>query len=424
VDVNPVDDAGRILRLAFDSAVLGRRTESLVWLPGAGGTGPLPVVYYLHGTVATTLPAPLRRTVDRAVARGHRVPFMLRTPTRPAVEPFTMRFDETQDLHRFLLVAPDAGMPPWCLACNWVDGVRGRGVAGEQFLYEELFPIVETKFGTRTDRGGRAVIGHSMGGGGALIQAFRHPDLFVFAGSSSGTMSILNDRTSRSGLRWLLYNRTQGFRPIPLDAPRYRNANLLDLATNVVGSGMEIVVVAGDGTPTGEQRPGPTTVTPDEDRRMELNIRRNNDLMVPRLRELGVPLTYIQRKGAHAIGASTFLLHLLDRINAVVGADVPVPVTFSYRAADPRIAVWGWEFDVERDRVEFLEVVDARTDGRAATLAGTGRVRVRTPATFDPGKAYTVELTRGGQRTVTATKDGRLGLELELGPPTTSLVVQ
>ena len=47
-----------ILTLAFDSELLGRRVENVVWLPDAyfAGSSPLPVVYYLHGTVATTVP--------------------------------------------------------------------------------------------------------------------------------------------------------------------------------------------------------------------------------------------------------------------------------------------------------------------------------------------------------------------------------
>jgi S-formylglutathione hydrolase FrmB len=156
-----------------------------------------------------------------------------------------------------------------------------------------------------------------MGGGGALIQAFRHPDRFVLAACSSGTLSVMNDRTSRSGVRWLLYNRTQGFRPIPLDRARYRNINLLDLAPNVVDSGLEVLVVVGDGVPTGETRAEPTRVSPAEDRRMERNVRRNNDLIVPRLIDAGVPVDYVRRQGVHSIGASTVREHILPRLNRI-----------------------------------------------------------------------------------------------------------
>lgn len=423
VVVAPHRDQERVLTVAFDSPVLGRRTECMVWVPDhyRGAGNPLPVCWFLHGTVTPHIHPLVNRLVARAEDRGRR-PFISSGRER-AVGPKTMGFDELLDDARFLVVAPDAGKPPWCPSCNWVDGPRSPGLAAETHLHDEAMPLIEALFSTRTDRSGRAVIGHSMGGGGAAIQGFRHPDRFGFVGCSSGVLSLMQDHMSRRRVRWLIYNRSQGFRPLPADEIHYRNNNLLDLAPNVVGSGIELVVVIGTGTESGEEY---LPYAPDEigsrsDVTMETVQRRVNDEIAHRLTEAGVPFTYVTTTGYHSIGRSTFRRFFRERMETVFEQGVPEPETFSYKNADPAFSVWGYDVEIERPNTEFLHLLRSRTDGRDFTLAGTGTAHVTTPARFEPGATVDVTSTAGGEppasKQLTIRADGRIEITLALGVP-------
>ncbi len=49
---------------------------------------------------------------------------------------------------------------------------------GEDFFFKELIPHVEKTYRVKTDKQFRAVAGLSMGGGGSIGYALRHPDMF------------------------------------------------------------------------------------------------------------------------------------------------------------------------------------------------------------------------------------------------------
>lgn len=48
----------------------------------------------------------------------------------------------------------------------------------EDFFFQEFIPHIEKTFKVRTDRKGRAIAGMSMGGGGTVIYAMHHPEMF------------------------------------------------------------------------------------------------------------------------------------------------------------------------------------------------------------------------------------------------------
>ncbi|HYY56235.1 MAG TPA: alpha/beta hydrolase-fold protein [Pyrinomonadaceae bacterium] len=56
----------------------------------------------------------------------------------------------------------------------------------EDHLVEEIVPFVDARFRTHPRREGRAVMGKSSGGYGALVHAMRHADVFSAAASHSG----------------------------------------------------------------------------------------------------------------------------------------------------------------------------------------------------------------------------------------------
>jgi enterochelin esterase family protein len=87
----------------------------------------------------------------------------------------------------------------------------------QSYLTEELIPLVDQKFRTIPKREGRAVIGKSSGGYGALVLGMKRPDLFAAIGSHAGdsafelsylrelprTLLVLERRGGVAGfLRW------------------------------------------------------------------------------------------------------------------------------------------------------------------------------------------------------------------------------
>lgn len=56
----------------------------------------------------------------------------------------------------------------------------------EDYLIQEIVPFVDARFRTQASARGRAVMGKSSGGYGALVHAMRHADVFAAAASHSG----------------------------------------------------------------------------------------------------------------------------------------------------------------------------------------------------------------------------------------------
>lgn len=69
----------------------------------------------------------------------------------------------------------------------------------EDFFFQELMPHVEKNYRVKTDKRYRAIAGLSMGGGGTLMYALHHPELFAAAcplSASVGPLS-LTDASAR-----------------------------------------------------------------------------------------------------------------------------------------------------------------------------------------------------------------------------------
>lgn len=152
----------------FDSAALGAPMTYAIYLPTGYHQAPervYPVVYLLHGVGDNQRAWPGRgeveQTADRMIASG--------------------------DLPPMIVVIPDVEK-------SWLVDSADRGGPGDYAtaVREDLRVHVEATYRARTDRGGRAITGHSMGGFGALRLAFTHPDLYVAtAGMSSALWSRL-----------------------------------------------------------------------------------------------------------------------------------------------------------------------------------------------------------------------------------------
>jgi putative tributyrin esterase len=140
--------AAEVRYASFASPSLGRDVEYAVQLPpsyGSGG-GTYPVLYALHGLFESHTfweRRGLAAIVDRLWAE-HALP-------------------------EFLVVAVDGGRS------FFVNGPEGKF---EDLVTRDSIAQVEATYRVRRGREGRALIGVSMGGYGALRIAFKHPELF------------------------------------------------------------------------------------------------------------------------------------------------------------------------------------------------------------------------------------------------------
>ncbi|MDR2496476.1 MAG: esterase family protein [Tannerellaceae bacterium] len=121
-----------------------------------------PVLYLLHGSgddhTGWIQFGQVQHIADRVIAEGKAAPM--------------------------IIVMPDANEP-----VRGYFNVPDGSYAYEDFFFKELIPHVEKTFRVRSDRRYRAVSGLSMGGGGTIYYALRHPDMFAAAAPMSATTS-------------------------------------------------------------------------------------------------------------------------------------------------------------------------------------------------------------------------------------------
>ncbi|MDE6096332.1 MAG: PepSY-like domain-containing protein [Muribaculaceae bacterium] len=153
--------------VSYPSPQRGDSTEAscLVYLPPSYSTDSLrsfPVIYYLHG--GTGNQREVRWLVDR-------------------VDP-AIRSGKMQPV---IIVSPQALPIGWYINANVKDPKVTSGPI-EDVLIKDLIPYVDSHFRTVPSKEGRGIEGFSMGGRGALMLAFKHPDKFGAASSVAGAV--------------------------------------------------------------------------------------------------------------------------------------------------------------------------------------------------------------------------------------------
>lgn len=142
------------------SASMKREIGFNVFLPPAYAKVPsmrFSVVYYLHGASGSERSAwEFGDLVRRAIAGG--------------------------DIGNVIYVFPNSGH--YGGYRDWPDG----RVMAETWIIRELIPHIDKTYRTIASRDGRALSGWSMGGGGSLRFAMKHPDLFCAAATLSAAL--------------------------------------------------------------------------------------------------------------------------------------------------------------------------------------------------------------------------------------------
>src|SRR5690606_6580337 len=126
------------------------------------------------------------------------------------------------DHYGYLVVCPDGGFDSW----YW--DTEDPNYKYETFITKELIPVVEKRYGVDTTPENRAITGLSMGGHGALYLAFRHQDVFAYAGSTSGGVDIRPFPNN-----WSIKDRIG---PINVGAEKWSQHTVMEL-TNLVEPG-------------------------------------------------------------------------------------------------------------------------------------------------------------------------------------------
>ena len=177
----------------FESRSMGREVGYSIYLPPgyAEDAGPYPVVYWLHGRRGNEADVRPAAALDRAIAAG-------------AADPV-------------VLVAANGGV-----ASGYIDN-PATGVMGESVVIDELIPHIEANYRVSRVREGRGIGGFSMGGGGAVRLAIRHPRSFGAVFSLAGVLVGYQELMERNSVVDADLARSHDPFPNPIDAvPRLR----------------------------------------------------------------------------------------------------------------------------------------------------------------------------------------------------------
>ena len=170
--------AGRVVTDSVQSQVLGATVKYNIYLPdGFAESGKsYPVVYLLHGF-----------TDDYTAWRD-----------KGQMQTVADELIESGEIREMIIVMPNAGGPRTMETWNGYFNMQGWNY--EDFFFQEFMPQVEQKYRAIGDKGHRAVMGLSMGGGGSTVYAQRHPDLFSSCFCMSGWLESDGGRQRQPGV--------------------------------------------------------------------------------------------------------------------------------------------------------------------------------------------------------------------------------
>ncbi|MEM7443332.1 MAG: S-formylglutathione hydrolase [Pseudomonadota bacterium] len=162
---------------AHNSASTGTRMEFSVYVPRLNKQRACAVVYYLSGLTCTWENATVKAGFQRVAAALGLIVVAPDTSPRGEGVPNDDAYDLGQGAGFYL----NATQAPW-----------DKHFRMESYIAEELPALIDEQF---PNTGKRGVMGHSMGGHGALTLAMRHPDTFQ-------TVSALSPIVAPSEVPW------------------------------------------------------------------------------------------------------------------------------------------------------------------------------------------------------------------------------
>ena len=290
---------------------------------------------------------------------------------------------------------------------------RGTAPAWESYHVDELLPFIDAHFPTLTGAAGRAVVGISMGGGGATKYAAEYPGTFGYVGTFSGEAHPLLPVA-------LAYQpKTCRWGDPATEQVIWRDNDSADLAALGNLRGIRIFIRSGDGTPGPfDSATAPADPVEAAVRRIELLIEYGahleNESLVAALPASGVRDADVRFfPGSHSWpywrrDMREFVGWLWTQFRHPPHA----PTTITLGSAHTAFSAWGWHFRVNRRVREFVYLRLARDRIRAT---GSGELAVTTPPAFRPGTRYRVRVG-SARHLLVADRSGVLRFALDLGP--------
>ena len=308
----------------------------------------------------------------------------------------------------------------WCT--NWYNNGAHGQPEWETFHIDQLIPWVDRNLRTLAHRDGRAIAGLSQGGFCSMSYAARHPDMFETALSFSGAPDIAYD-TEAQLLVTPVINATETFLdhvaansmfgPRLSEEINWAAHDPTTLAGNL--RGMNLFMYTGNGFPGPLDKGVPNGGSDVIEGGVEILTR----LFHQRLEALGIPSSY-DDYGAGTHSWPYWARDLRQSIGPVM-ADFrhpsPAPRAITFTAAEASYEAFGWRVTMHRAVEEFSTLKDASTTG--FTLGGSGSATVVTPASYVPGRRYTVTVGSQAQRE-RADRHGSLTIQVPLGPSDTT----
>ena len=162
----------RVEEFSLKSKVLGVEKKYSIYLPdGYKKSGEkYPVLYLLHGAKGTHFSwvekerGNMQEIVDAEIASGR--------------------------CKKMIVVMPNASGEGEKNAGKNMGFFNVKDWRYMDFFFEEFIPHIDKKFRTIAAKEGRAIAGLSMGGGGTVVYAQRHPEIFSAAYSTSGLLDF------------------------------------------------------------------------------------------------------------------------------------------------------------------------------------------------------------------------------------------
>jgi S-formylglutathione hydrolase FrmB len=314
----------------------------------------------------------------------------------------------------FITVMPQAGSGLYADAY----GVAGEGgPRWESYHLRQLLPWVDAHYRTITNRAGRAIAGLSMGGGGTMNYAARHPDLFSFAHSFSGAVDPTNPGLAgpvpvraTDINQALLVEDSQApesaFGPWATEEVRTRAHSAADMAGNL----RHTVIALRVGN--GENEQG--VITDAE----EFGVHSQNISLHQALARAGIRHTFDDYgPGTHTWDYFTrdFRLMIAPLTAYFAKGKNGVPASFSYTTAEERADVYGYRVTSDRGFMEF-STMDASQS--RLSISGSGIFHVTTSPRYTPNATYLLTATRNGtsqDASLRADSLGRLSFCLDTG---------
>lgn len=311
---------GKVETISFESTALGEMRSFQIYLPYGynSDSSHYPVIYFLHGATSNHEGyTGLYGLLNNLITAG--------------------------DIKPVIMVKPDGSAEPWGGSMYVNSTLYGKF---EDYITEDLVEYIDTHYRTIANRQTRSIMGHSMGGYGAMYLSFRHPDLYCAAASHSGPLDLSRWDTWKDSIfyenggmppydyipdlqnrmfTYLIFTAAGAFSPNLLNTPY-----MVDLPIDSLGNNVDTVIAKWNSyNPAhlaSEIAPGPIPdIYFDCGNHDELLFNLFNQSFADSLDNQGIPCSYYSYEGGHSDNIGPRFIVSINHLDSVMNS-VPVGI--------------------------------------------------------------------------------------------------